>query len=143
MTRSSIKPRLLFPPEQKNADGEVYGTDDEEALTDIEEAASVTVPFPREDFETPQELEGDTPATPAAPRFFFLLIRRTDSSTRQGSKAKIEDSPMKSRPAKTKSPFDVWRRSRSSAAHGQKREGDPLAQGVPTAAKRQKTSGLI
>lgn len=63
LTRSSIKPRLLFPtPEQiKAKEMRSQATEDEEeAVTDIDEANSLS---------TPKDQMSDTVATPKAPKF--------------------------------------------------------------------------
>ncbi|GAP91244.1 hypothetical protein SAMD00023353_5800660 [Rosellinia necatrix] len=143
MTRSSIKPRLLFPSEPKGkqiaATSATTATtiDDEEAVTDIEDNVFHDVEEPEIEVpETPtQELAEDKVGTPDAPRFAPASPPSTTRATRSTDKLREADTPMKK--AKVPSPFDVWRRSKSRA-QGQKREGESLAKS-PTSAKRQRT----
>lgn len=63
LTRSTIKPRLLFPNDDQvraKAARDSHNTEDEEADTDIEDLAGASTPFAQID---------DVPATPKAPRF--------------------------------------------------------------------------
>ncbi|KAI2780999.1 hypothetical protein F4815DRAFT_468685 [Daldinia loculata] len=126
LTRSSIKPRLLFPTKGKNVAKPT--TDDEEAATDIEDHVF-------NDVEEEDEIEAPTtptakvaekPGTPTAPRFAPASPPSTVRTRRTALHAKAVESPMKV--TKSRSPFDGWRRSKSrAAAHGQKREGEDLA----------------
>ncbi|KAI1777312.1 hypothetical protein F4818DRAFT_409919 [Hypoxylon cercidicola] len=127
VTRSSIKPRLLFPPEQKDKQPADMAThEDEEAATDIEE-------HNMEDVEEDQMEEPVTPvkgvdqklSTPVAPKFALSSPPSTVRTTRTTSKVHADSTPLK--PPKSHSPFDGWRRSKSRAGpHGQKREGETL-----------------
>lgn len=134
VTRSSLQPRLLFPASQAGLDGNA--TDDEEAATDIEDscAARSVRQGGRQDsvmkmagLEAPHDKtprgEKLVPATPKAPRY---APASPPTSARATRVVKKDDTPVK-KPAKARSPFDGWRRSKSSASTlGQKREGDPL-----------------
>jgi len=74
LTRSSIKPRLLFPsPQQVKAKEKKsqLSEDDEEAITDIEE----------HEFSTPAE-EQDVVVTPKAPKFAPASPPTTGRATR-------------------------------------------------------------
>ncbi|KAI0514933.1 hypothetical protein F5B22DRAFT_609043 [Xylaria bambusicola] len=135
MTRSSIKPRLLFPS-AKGKKATTSTVEDEEAVTDIEdnvfndvEAAEAEPP------QTPTQVAKGKVETPDAPRFGPASPPSTGRATRSTDKLRGGDTPMK---AKGPSPFDGWRRSKSRAApQGQKRDGDHIAK--PTAsAKRQR-----
>ena len=66
LTRSSIKPRLLFPGHEKAKDGPI-SLEDEEADTDIED--HIMSQLADEKFETPAEAVDDMPGTPNAPKF--------------------------------------------------------------------------
>ncbi|KAJ3560248.1 hypothetical protein NPX13_g9365 [Xylaria arbuscula] len=135
MTRSSIKPRLLFPP-AKGKKATTSTIEDEEAVTDIEDNV----------FNDSQVAEAETPQTPArvtkgkvetpdAPRFGPASPPSTGRATRSTDKLRGGVTPMK---AKGPSPFDGWRRSKSRAApQGQKRSADDLAE-PPVSAKRQR-----
>lgn len=139
ITRSSIKPRLLFPTEEKdNAIVTDHNTEDEEAATDIEDHIFVdaedAVDVEEESYQTPKKLVA--PGTPAAPRYAPASPPTTGRATRVGKKPQADDTPMK-KPTKARSPFDGWRRSKSAASpQGTKREAEPL----PTegASKRQR-----
>lgn len=138
LTRSSIKPRLLFPTASKGKDVEMTTTEDEEAVTDIEDHALVDVE--KEDQmeapATPKGIVAKKPQTPVAPRFAPASPPSTVRATRASTRLNAEDTPI--RPAKPRSPFDSWRRSKGrSGGHGQKREGEALA-GQNEASKRQR-----
>ncbi|KAI0002612.1 hypothetical protein F4779DRAFT_129272 [Xylariaceae sp. FL0662B] len=139
MTRSSIKPRLLFPPQQKKGKAIAdVATEDEEAVTDIED--HVTRGAGEDDVEapaTPVGMVNTKVDTPEAPRFAPASPPTTARATRTGNKLHADDSPMK-RPAKPRSPFDGWRRSKSRAGPtGQKRQGEALPRS-DEASKRQR-----
>ncbi|KAI1373567.1 hypothetical protein F4677DRAFT_219235 [Hypoxylon crocopeplum] len=135
LTRSSVKPRLLFPTVQKGK--AAAKSEDEEAATDIEdhvlgdaEDDQMEVPA------TPTSKVHDKPDTPVAPRFAPASPPSTVRATRTSSKLDAGGSPVKQH--KPRSPFDGWRRSKSRAMpHGQKREGDSLA-GTDEVSKRQR-----
>ncbi|KAI1500892.1 hypothetical protein F5X99DRAFT_225495 [Biscogniauxia marginata] len=139
MTRSSVKPRLLFPrtTKGKNVAAAATTIEDEEAVTDIEDhvlndAEDDHIEAP----ETPVKVAPEKPDTPEAPRFGPTSPPSTVRATRSTTKLLAEDSPMK-KMGKPRSPFDGWRRSKSRAEpHGQKREGEVL--GGSHASKRQR-----
>ena len=141
-TRSSVKPRFLFPTSSK-ARGKTGDTTDEEAITDI---------------EYPEELRAETESkdkevkTPAKNRFYATpptTARATRTTAKRISppSSPIEgeaeiDSPFTVKRAK-KSPFESWQRSKpgssSASASGRatrKRDAEsPIPEGGP---KRQK-----
>ncbi|KAI1826743.1 hypothetical protein F4861DRAFT_43901 [Xylaria intraflava] len=127
MTRSSIKPRLLFPPKAKGKQVATATVEDEEAVTDIEDHilnAEAEVPG------TPAQAPQQAVETPEAPRFAPASPPSTGRVTRSADKSLKK--------AKIPSPFDSWRRSKSRAPlQGQKREGEPLAKS-PAGTKRQR-----
>ncbi|KAI1480871.1 hypothetical protein K445DRAFT_68867 [Daldinia sp. EC12] len=136
LTRSSVKPRLLFPTKGKNvAKPTTTTTDDEEAATDIEDHVFKDVE--EEEIEvptTPTAKATKKPGTPVAPKFAPASPPSTVRTRRTTLKA--EASPLKITKSRS-SPFDGWRRSKSRAtAHGQKREGEELAR--PNESKRQR-----
>lgn len=118
VTRSSIKPRLLFPPKAASEAQD----EDEEAATDIEDHILAATEKPTPD--TPVELIVGTPDTPATPRFAPASPPTTARVTRHGSKTNAEASPMKAKTTtgKKNSPLG-WRVSKGSysAKHGVKR----------------------
>jgi hypothetical protein len=132
LTRSSIKPRLLFPtPEQAKAREPIYhNTDDEEADTDIEEQPT----------STPSNMVKDMAATPKAPRFAPVSppttaratrSKKMDISTAQPESLSEDEvapaSPLmrSQRTGGKVSPFDQWQRVKSGAG-SRKREGEPI-----------------
>ncbi|KAI1141818.1 hypothetical protein F5Y05DRAFT_373887 [Hypoxylon sp. FL0543] len=136
LTRTSIKPRLLFPP--KGKDVAKGNKEDEEAVTDIEdhvlgdaEGDGIVAPT------TPADMVDEKPQTPVAPRFAPASPPSTVRATRASSRLQASETPVKQQ-HKQRSPFDGWRRSKSRAAtHGQKRGGSPLA-GPHDTSKRQR-----
>lgn len=132
LTRSSLKPRLLFPSnEQKEMRS--HNTEDEEADTDIED---------RMDMSTPMSQVDDSVTTPTAPKFAPASPPTTARATRSknvdlGSSPggpTSDDEHLKTPPkhnarrtVKT-SPFDGWKRHRPVKAN-KKREGDLLTRG--------------
>jgi len=126
LTRSSIKPRLLFPPDATEEDG---ADEDEEADTEIEDGPvdekEADVP------ETPLELVEVAPDTPKAPKFAPASPPTTARATRSGNKAADELTPMKPARGGKRSPFDGWRQTKSGSGGGHKRPADELASDVP------------
>ncbi|KAK7752212.1 hypothetical protein SLS62_005746 [Diatrype stigma] len=139
ITRSSIKPRLLFPRAGKGKAIEHTSNEDEEAATDIEDhvlnaGADADVASPA----TPLDLVDEKPGTPKAPRFAPASPPSTSRTTRVSSKLSAAESTSMKKPTKARSPFDGWRRSKRAAeSHGQKREGSPLSR-PDEASKRQR-----
>ncbi|KAK3303324.1 uncharacterized protein B0T15DRAFT_271123 [Chaetomium strumarium] len=128
-TRSSIKPRLLFPTAM--ADEAKLENADEEAPTDIED--HVLAGLEAEKPETPVDLIEEAAGTPKAPRHAPASPPATARTTRFGSKKATESSPMKAKPAKG-SPFDSWRRTKAGAqSTGHKRSGED----IPAAASKR------
>lgn len=140
LTRSSIKPRLLFPTASQAAsrtNPPDHGHTDEEATTDIDDAAQH--PLPSSDLDsdhscTPQtpEVEALTPFSPPA-----------TASKKRGARSKPEIIPAAERKKenlkreKKTSPFAGWQRTKAqSHAHsddsvstegkGKKRAGGEL-----------------
>ncbi|XXG95691.1 hypothetical protein Hte_001960 [Hypoxylon texense] len=131
VTRSSIKPRLLFPSVQKKGKQPANTAardedDDEEAVTDIEEHILEDLEEDQmEEPVTPVKRVEKKPSTPPAPRFAPSSPPSTVRTTRTTSKVHADDATPK--PPKSHNPFDGWRRSKSRAGpHGQKREGEAL-----------------
>lgn len=123
-TRSSIKPRLLFPPQERQKLN--HNTDDEEAATDIEDhVLTVDAEVEKSRIETPDEISA--PDTPLAPRFAPASPPTTARATRVSKRLLADDTPAKR--TGRQSPFDNWRRSKTGAAsQGQKREAESSLQ---------------
>ncbi|KAI1411134.1 hypothetical protein F5Y13DRAFT_166487 [Hypoxylon sp. FL1857] len=138
LTRSSIKPRLLFPAKGKAVAKAT--TEDEEAVTDIEDHVLRDTEEEEEEVleapATPAAKVNEKPKTPVAPRFAPASPPSTVRATRASTRLQASETPVKQH--KPRSPFDGWRRSKSRAAtHGQKREGSPLV-GTHEVSKRQR-----
>lgn len=132
LTRSSIKPRLLFPP-AKAEDAE-NTKDDEEAATDIEDHVLAEMESGKP--ATPLELIEEAPGTPEAPRFAPASPPATTRITRLSSKKAADATPIAAKRPNKRSPFDDWRRVKSGAqSSGHKRPGDELS---ASASKRTK-----
>lgn len=130
LTRSSIKPRLLFPTKQQIHQRAVSNVDDEEAPTDIEESQDheMTDPEDEKQVTTPVKASIFSPTTPPT----------TGHATRAATKKAALDSPahppepVEAIPyeplGKKISPFDGWARTkaRTSGIGGnrKKREGE-------------------
>ncbi|KAH8196492.1 hypothetical protein TruAng_009356 [Truncatella angustata] len=127
-TRSSMKPRLLFPRQAKPKVS--LETDDEEAATDIEDhvlADNAEPEVQEPEVETPTLEEPAEPDTPSAPRFAPASPPTTARATRVSKRLTADDTPAKR--TSRRSPFDAWRRSKSSATTaGHKREADTILQ---------------
>lgn len=132
LTRSSIKPRLLFPTaeQSKAREPKSHNTDDEEADTDIEDSA----------VHTPFDSKNEVAATPKAPRFGPVSPPTTARTTRSKKiDLSVPDEPMtddetapqspllrSSRGSGKISPFDSWQRVKktSAAPSSKKRLGE-------------------
>ena len=111
LTRSSIKPRLLFPTQKQTREREAANTEDEEATTDIEDHNDTPMSDPEEEqhVTTPRKQTVFSPATPPT----------TGHATRQATKRTPEEL-VKPIPYKGKkvSPFDGWARTKAGSANG-------------------------
>ena len=151
LTRSSIRPRLLFPTEKQRRERALA---DEEAVTDIEDPnnlihdSDMTDIAPNNDTEEEQLVTpvkqsfAETPATPPTTGHVTRASTRKkalDTSPLQGPEPReIVEGPRKRGKI---SPFDGWARVKSGVANdggkGKKREGDALEKdGVVTGSKR-------
>ncbi|KAL7911911.1 hypothetical protein GGI35DRAFT_301950 [Trichoderma velutinum] len=110
LTRSSIKPRLLFPaktPAPKTKDM----LEEEEATTDVEEAVETEKPSAKvETVETPAKSKEERAQTPDAPKYAPASPPETRRTTRSTNKLSADSAPIK-RTGK-KSPFDSWIRTK-------------------------------
>ncbi|KAK3945567.1 hypothetical protein QBC46DRAFT_277274 [Diplogelasinospora grovesii] len=137
LTRSAVKPRLLFPAAKAEPDPKPIDEEDEEAETDIED--HVLAGLEDKNPSTPMDLVEAVPDTPEAPRFAPVSPPSTARTTRFGNKVAAETTPMKKKPGGKRNPFDGWRRVKggSSDTQGHKRPGDDT---LPTGpAKRART----
>ena len=135
LTRSSIKPRLLFPTAKQQAERSAATIAAEEAPTDIEDHA-MTHP---EGIVTPVK-KSFAPATPPT------TGHATRSSTKKARDATLSPLDMESdgvaMPTEKKkkvSPFDSWARTKAGASgtgKGRKREGEAMERNEGAGGKR-------
>ncbi|KPM34351.1 hypothetical protein AK830_g12222 [Neonectria ditissima] len=124
LTRSSIKPRLLFQTAKTEA-----MLEEEEAATDVEDHL---VDELVEEPQTPGKPRHERASTPEAPKFAPVSPPDTRRTTRSTNKLADQSTPVK--PTGRKSPFDAWRRTKEhKATSAPKRQGDSL---TPAHAKR-------
>ena len=121
LSRSTIKPKLLFPPQKKERQPSADDVD-EEATTDIEDA----------DVETEEQTMPQTPGktsskgmeTPQAPKFAPVSPPDTKRTTRSTNKLFEDATPIKKK--ERRSPFDTWPRTKERKDTGSKREAEPM-----------------
>ena len=139
-TRSSVKPRLLFPTAQQQRERQLA---DEEATTDIEVSNDSDMTDVATE-ETEVEEQGAPVATPEKASFMPATPPTTGHATRAATKKAVEASPSFSGPAQLeikkkggkRSPFDGWARRKASASSssaatgkGRKRQGEVMEKG--------------
>lgn len=137
LTRSSIKPRLLFPTPKQRREREAPTIEDEEATTDLEEPHDEAEE--EEQVTTPVKQTIFSPATPPT----------TGHATRSAKKNKtpehVDHVPF---PRGTKvSPFDGWARTKTSSSgsggrggKGRKREAEAME---TTNHKKARGNGVV
>ena len=151
LTRSSVKPRLLFPTKKQVHERTVSTVDDEEAPTDVED---------RQDHEMTDLEDEKQVITPVKASFFSPPTPPTTGhATRAATKKATLDSP--SDPpepveairyglhGKKVSPFDGWARTKAGKGEvvggkGKKREGEAMekTEGV-AGSKKLRGKGMI
>ncbi|GFP57950.1 hypothetical protein TASIC1_0009028700 [Trichoderma asperellum] len=128
LTRSSIKPRLLFPTKAPSPKTKQM-LEEEEAATDVEDAKDATEAEeePSAPVETPVKAKEERAQTPEAPKYAPASPPETRRTTRSTNKLAAGPTPAKR--AGKKSPFDSWLRTKEHANRsGTKRAaGEPLA----------------
>ncbi|KAM4063059.1 hypothetical protein HRG_010379 [Hirsutella rhossiliensis] len=118
LTRSSVKPRLLFPRHQPDEH------DDDEALTDVEDTSVANEPA---NPQTPKKSHSTSAKTPEAPRFAPVSPPDTKRTTRSTNKLAHDGTPFKSSSGR-RSPFDAWPRTKElKSPSASKRHGESLA----------------
>ncbi|CEJ91717.1 hypothetical protein VHEMI07410 [[Torrubiella] hemipterigena] len=119
LSRSSIKPRLLFPQE-KSAEA----LEEEEATTDVEDNIKSQV---RQTPATPSKAKSTHVETPEAPRFAPISPPDSKRATRSTNRVQELATPSKSKGRK--SPFDSWPRIKDPRGQAStKRVGETLDQ---------------
>ena len=155
LTRSAIKPRLLFPSEEQQRERE-RGTDDvdEEAVTDIEMGnVEITANGTTEDLTTPVKdrfihKPATPPSTTRATRMKKAPTSAPEESMTPIPEAEDEPEPMSvgtdesfasnmGGRGKGRSPFDSWTRTKC----GRKRAGEAVEEGA-SAGKRTRSTVL-
>ncbi len=139
-TRSSIKPRLLFPPEEQHQARTAKAVlVDEEAITDIEEQVGDS-----EMTDVTADTEEDPLVTPTKNTFTPASPPATGRATRGGAKRAAAPEPLEYLPTvKKASPFDSWKRGKAGVGavgmgKGKKREGDVIDRSGGTVGKKVK-----
>lgn len=143
LTRSSIKPRLLFPTKQQIHERTSSTVDDEEAPTDIEDSQDheMTDPEDGKQVTTPVKASIFSPTTPPT----------TGHATRAATKKAALDSPSAppepivaahfDRRGKKVSPFDGWARTKAGTSglgiKGRKREGEAMEKSQAAAGSKK------
>lgn len=135
LTRSSIKPRLLFPTPKQRAERSAAAIAEEEAPTDIEDHA-MTHP---EEIVTPVK-KSFAPATPPT------TGHATRSSTKKARDATlspldrgVDGIEVPTGKRKKVSPFDGWARTKAGmggGGKGRKREGEAMERSEGAGGKR-------
>lgn len=139
-TRSSVKPRLLFPTAQQQLERQLA---DEEATTDIEASHdSDMTDIVTEEAEG--EEQGARLVTPVKTSFTPATPPTTGHATRAATKKAVEASPLDAESVEVavnkkvgkRSPFDGWARRKAGASSssnpagkGRKRQGEVLEKG--------------
>ncbi|KJZ74670.1 hypothetical protein HIM_06020 [Hirsutella minnesotensis 3608] len=122
LTRSSVKPRLLFPKAKPDQ------SDEDEAVTDVEDTYMVDKPL---DPQTPKKTHSTPAKTPEAPKFAPVSPPDTKRTTRSTNKLALEGTPVKGI-SDRRSPFDAWPRTKElKAPAASKRSGESLASSAP------------
>lgn len=119
LTRSSIKPRVLFPGRNDDNKEDIPSETDEEAATDVEDNGVSKDTNEADDMEVQQDPVtppvDSTVATPATPG---ATIRNLRSHARRG-RPECGTTPTASTTKKTKvSPFAGWQRKKQSPVSG-------------------------
>ena len=104
LTRSSIKPRLLFPTPQQRREREAANVSDEEATTEVEDIQDE----PEIEVTTPVKQTVFSPATPPT----------TGHATRSSTKITEDVKAIPFSKERKISPFDGWARRKASAGPG-------------------------
>lgn len=138
-----MKPRLLFPSARSHKENDL-GHTDEEADTDIEQPIAGKADVIKTDdvkarAETPVEASEEKIGTPKAPKYAPASPPDTSRATRS-KKISNEPTPVKTKRAGNRSPFDGWRRTKTASegsVNGHKRPGETLS--APSASKRPRT----
>jgi hypothetical protein len=150
LTRSSIKPRLLFPNEEQVRERDTLNTEDEvdeEALTDIEVPAQKVAATPKKSKKSPSPRYSHLatpPSTRRPKRTADVAFNAAGLDSVAEEAEEVPASPVARKAAKVKnrSPFDDWPRSKGSSSGSKKREASEQLGPVSGSSKRTR-SGVI
>lgn len=118
LTRSTVKPRLLFPRRQPAE------PEDDEALTDVEDTC---VAFEPTNPQTPKKVYSTPTKMPGAPKYAPVSPPDTKRTTRSTNKLAPDGTLLKSTSGR-QSPFDAWPRTKElKSPSASKRHGESLA----------------
>lgn len=150
LTRSTIKPRLLFPTKQQIQERTVSSIDDEEAPTDIEDLQDhvMTDPEDEEQITTPVKASVFSPTTPPT------TGHATRAATKKAAVESLSDLPEPveavpyERRGKKVSPFDRWARTKAGTSGvgvgGKKRDGEAMVKTEGVAgSKKVRGNGVV
>lgn len=137
-TRSSIKPRLLFPTAAPHQERPHAAVEEEEAITDIEELPPL--PNDSEMTDLAPDTEEEALVTPVKASFTAPTTPPTTGhATRAATrKAKLNSSPPEpveelgpfGRTVGRASPFDAWQRTKATATASESGKGKKRGAGV-------------
>ena len=150
LTRSSIKPRLLFPNNEQIRERDTLKTEDEvdeEALTDIEVPVQQVAATPKKSMKSPSSRYSHlaTPPSTRRPKRTADIAFNTaglDSVAEEAEEVPASPVARKAAKVKNRSPFDDWPRSKSSSTSGKKREASEQLGPVSGSSKRTR-SGVV
>ena len=149
-TRSSIKPRLLFPTKQQIQERTLPIIDDEEAPTDIEDPQDheMTDPENEKEIVTPVKASIFSPPTPPTTGHATrAAMKKSAFDLPSGPPEPVEAVPYERRGKKV-SPFDGWARTKAGTSgpggKGKKREGEAMEKtGGVAGSKKVRGNGVV
>ena len=143
LTRSSIKPRLLFPPKQPIDEHTVHLIGDDEAPTDIEDLQDHDMTEPEEEKEvvTPIKASVFSPPTPPTTGHANRAATKKVAFDLASDPPEPTEAVPYERRGKKASPFDGWARTKAGTSgnvgKGKKREAEIMekTEGVTSSKK--------
>ena len=132
LTRSSIKPRLLFPTKQQIHERTACAVDDEEAPTDIEDPQDheMADPEDKKQITTPVKVPTASPPTPPTTGHTTRATAKQVAFNSSSNPPEPTVADPYERRGKKVSPFDGWVRTKAGASgvggKGKKREGEAM-----------------
>lgn len=137
LTRSSLKPKLLFPNTKQKAEPSASALTDEEALTEVEDSTKLK----SKDVVTPVK-QSFGPATPPTTGHATRSSTQKSRATPQSDEDVRGFTPGKPLGRKRVSPFDSWQRTKpaGNVSRGKKRDASELDSDVFDNGKRLRSS---